>query len=102
MPDHVHALIWFPETGQLSPFMNKWKDQSSIALKALFRTGFPNYWATIDAADPIWQRRYYDFNIWTRQKVEEKLAGTWRASPWACRFSGHLAWKRTMPATRAS
>lgn len=73
MSDHVHALIWFPETGQLSPFMNEWKNQSSIALKVLLRTEFPNYWATIDDADPIWQRRYYDFNIWTRQKVEEKL-----------------------------
>ena len=23
MPDHVHALVWFPKTRQLSPFMNK-------------------------------------------------------------------------------
>ena len=21
MPDHVHAIVWFPETGQLSRFM---------------------------------------------------------------------------------
>lgn len=46
MSDHVHALIWFPETGQLSPFMNEWKTQSSIALKVLLRTELPNYWAT--------------------------------------------------------
>jgi putative transposase len=25
MPDHVHALISFPETRQLSPFMNEWR-----------------------------------------------------------------------------
>ena len=73
MPDHVHALIWFPESGQLSPFMNKWKDQSSLAIKELYRSEFPSYWATIDSSDPIWQRRYYDFNVRTRQKVEEKL-----------------------------
>jgi putative transposase len=73
MPDHVHALIWFPESGQLSPFMNKWKDQSSQALKDLYRVEFPSYWATIDVAEPVWQRRYYDYNVWTRQKVEEKL-----------------------------
>ena len=41
MPDHVHALIWFPEVRQLSPFMNKWKDQISRHLKELFRTRFP-------------------------------------------------------------
>jgi len=73
MPNHVHALIWFPETGQLSPFMSQWKGQSSQALKTLFRKDFPNYWATVVESDSIWQTRYHDFNIWTRQKVEEKL-----------------------------
>jgi putative transposase len=73
MPDHVHALLWFPETGQLSPFMNKWKDQSSHEIKKLYRTRFPKYWEQIDESDPTWQPRYYGFNIWSRQKVEEKL-----------------------------
>ena len=73
MPNHVHALVWFPETRQLSPFMNKWKDQSSRVLKELFRTRFRNYWSQVDESEPIWQPRYYGFNIWSRQKVEEKL-----------------------------
>ncbi|QDV31498.1 Transposase IS200 like protein [Planctopirus ephydatiae] len=73
MPDHVHALLWFPEANQLSLFMNKWKDQSSIALKKLFETRFPEYWKRISEDDPIWQTRYYDFNVWSRQKIEEKL-----------------------------
>lgn len=34
---------------------------------------FPKYWAQVDDADPIWQPRYYGFNIWSRCKVEEKL-----------------------------
>src|SRR5262249_16675059 len=25
MPDHVHAIVWFPETGQLSRFVHEWK-----------------------------------------------------------------------------
>lgn len=73
MPDHVHALIWFPEAGQLSPFMNRWKGESSHALKTLFQSSFPNYWATLNEAEPIWQPKYYGFNIWSRPKVEEKL-----------------------------
>jgi putative transposase len=73
MPDHVHTLIWFPKPHLLSPFMNKWKDQSSHLLKELFRTRFPRYWSRIEEADPIWQPRYYGFNIWTRGKVEQKL-----------------------------
>ena len=73
MPDHVHAMIWFPETDQLSTFMNKWKDQTSHALKDLFRTRFQKYWSKIHETDPIWQPRYYGFNVWSRAKVEEKL-----------------------------
>lgn len=74
MPDHVHALLWFPEPGQISVVMNKWKSQSSLAIQKLYQTDFPNYWETTNDSDPVWQRRYYDFNIWTRQKVDEKLA----------------------------
>ncbi len=73
MPDHVHALVWFPEPGQLSEFMNKWKDQSSHEIKTLYQTRFPAYWTQLGEADPIWQARYYGFNIWSRLKVEEKL-----------------------------
>ena len=63
MQNHVHTLVWFPETRQLSPFMNKWKDQSSRVLKELFRTRFSNFWSQIDDSEPIWQPRYYGFNI---------------------------------------
>ena len=73
MPEHVHAMVWFPEAGQLSPFMNKWKEQTSRSLKDLFRTQFPQYWSQIDDSDPVWQARYYGFNVWSVKKVEEKL-----------------------------
>lgn len=73
MPGHVHALIWFPEPEQLSGFMNKWKDQSSHEIKKLYRTRYSAYWNQLDDGDPIWQARYYGFNIWSRRKVEEKL-----------------------------
>ena len=73
MPDHVHAMVWFPETGQLGPFMDKWKEQTSKTLKQVLSRRFPNYWARIDIAEPIWQPRYYGFNVWSRSKVEEKL-----------------------------
>jgi REP element-mobilizing transposase RayT len=43
MPDHVHALIWFPELGQLSPFMHEWKRQSSLRIRAWYRENASNY-----------------------------------------------------------
>ena len=73
MPDHVHALLWFPETLQLSQFMSKWKELTSKTLKTILSDRFPNYWSQIDSSEPIWQPRYYGFNIWSRAKVEEKL-----------------------------
>jgi putative transposase len=33
MTDHVHAVVWFPETGQLSKFMQGWKRTSSYAIR---------------------------------------------------------------------
>ncbi|WP_397569525.1 REP-associated tyrosine transposase [Schlesneria sp. T3-172] len=73
MPDHVHALIWFPETWQLSPFTNKWKELTSKSLKTVLPQHFQDDWSQIDSSDPIWQARYYGFNIWSRAKGEEKL-----------------------------
>jgi len=73
MPDHVHALLWFPQIEQLSRFMNAWKGLSSQRIKTHYRTHFPSYWQQIDTDDPVWQARYYGFNIWSRRKLEEKL-----------------------------
>ena len=73
MPNHLHTLIWFPQPKQLSGFLDEWKGQSSQAIKTLYRTQFPGYWQQLDAADSVWQARHYGFNIWSRQKVDEKL-----------------------------
>ncbi len=72
MPDHVHALVWFPETGQLSGFMNEWKGQTSLAIRQLYEAHFPEYWSKVKQTS-VWQTRYYDFNVFTRPKLEEKL-----------------------------
>jgi putative transposase len=73
MHDHVHALVWFPKAHQLSPFMNRWKEQTSKTIKEILPGLTPGYWANINKADSVWQARYYGFNIWSRHKVEEKL-----------------------------
>ncbi|WP_397569224.1 REP-associated tyrosine transposase [Schlesneria sp. T3-172] len=75
MPEHVHALIWFPETWQLSPFMNKWKELTSKSLKTVLPQSFRSDWSQIDSTERIGQTRDYGFNIWSRAKVEDKLDG---------------------------
>ena len=73
MPEYVHCLIWFDEPGHLSSFMNHWKDQTSLKIKNLYQTKFPEYCSNIEESDPAWQARYYPFNVFTAKKLEEKL-----------------------------
>ena len=74
MPDHVHAVVWFPMADQISRFMKQWKQRSSIQIKRLIREALVRYAGTMDLTEPVWQAGYYDFNLFTDWKTEEKLA----------------------------
>ncbi len=78
MPDHVHALVWFPKPDQISHFMKQWKQRSSIQIKRLIRASLVRYAGTIDLTEPVWQAGYDDFHLFTGRKVEEKLASMHR------------------------
>ena len=73
MPDHVHALIWFSKTGHLSQFMQQWKGRSSKGTKEFLYRTMPEYTSKFPKTDPIWQVRFYSFEIYTTAKIEEKL-----------------------------
>jgi putative transposase len=73
MPDHVHAIVWFPESGQLSRFVHEWKRRSSYYIRAWYRAGNVHYFDEPDFGDRLWQPKYYAFAILTRAKREEKL-----------------------------
>lgn len=74
MPDHVHAVVWFPETGQLSRFVHEWKRRSSLTIRAWYRDHSARYFEGITTGDRFWQPKFYSFTIFTRRKLEEKLA----------------------------
>ncbi|HEU5117670.1 MAG TPA: transposase, partial [Isosphaeraceae bacterium] len=73
MPDHVHAIVWFPESDQICHFLKQWKQRSSVQIKRLFLGSLRSYARSIDPGEPIWQPRCYDFNLYSPHKVEEKL-----------------------------
>ena len=73
MPDHVHALISFPETGQLSRFMHGWKRMSSFNIRKWYRENDTQYFENVEMGDRFWQPKYYSFSIYSRRKLEEKL-----------------------------
>jgi putative transposase len=75
MPDHIHLLISEPEKGDPSRVMQAVKQGFSrrvlkslrkrrvAAQQELFAVG----------SEHVWQRRFYDFNVWTARKRIEKL-----------------------------
>jgi putative transposase len=73
MPDHVHALIWFPASGLLSRFMHGWKRKSSFHIREWYRREAPNYFSEFGEGDRFWLPKYYSFEIYERSKLEEKL-----------------------------
>ncbi len=60
MPEHVHLLVNEPQEGSLAGAIQILKQTTSKKLKRPVEPQF-------------WQRRYYDFNIWTEEKQIEKL-----------------------------
>jgi len=60
MPEHVHLLVGEPEKGQLAQALQSLKQ--SVARRLALR-----------AAEPFWQARYYDFNVWSERKFTGKL-----------------------------
>jgi len=76
MPEHVHAVLGFGSAGFLSVFMQEWKRLSAVKLRRLLeRQGSPVLKYLTDARGRVhmWQRKYYDFLLFTDRKVREKI-----------------------------
>ncbi len=79
MPDHVHALLWFNDDSVLPEMLDQWKSESSRLLRNLYEDLSPemidHLHVTRSGRESIafWQRRYYDFNVFTKKKLSEKL-----------------------------
>jgi len=73
MPDHVHAIVWFPESDQLSHFMKQWKQLSSVRIKEFLQSELRAYSTAFELSEAVWQARFYDFNLFTDRKTQEKL-----------------------------
>jgi putative transposase len=77
MPEHIHLLISEPKIGTPSTVMQILKQRVSRALRKKKRSN-PNQmhlWlgAPSNETRSFWQRRFYDFNVWSKQKRIEKL-----------------------------
>ena len=79
MPEHIHLLISEPRVGTPSTVMQVLKQRVARALrrKPRRRTNREQMrlWneAPAVATRSFWQRRFYDFNVWSAKKRIEKL-----------------------------
>ena len=83
MPEHFHLLITEPEVGDPSVVMKVIKERFSRqvhaseenARKAHSFAQNANEWGTPASrkTERFWEKRFYDFNVWSAQKQTEKL-----------------------------
>jgi putative transposase len=73
MPDHVHALIHGEEEFKISPFVQVWKKTSSYRISQFFERELELYRQLCPKGCPIWQARFYDYNIDSDEKLNEKI-----------------------------
>ena len=79
MPEHIHLLMSEPKISTPSTVMQVFKQRVSRALRAKARRRTSANQMRLWSADPenapksFWQRRFYDFNVYTRKKRIEKL-----------------------------
>ena len=58
---------------QLAQFLKQWTQRLSVRIKQFLRTELPQYAAHVPETDAFWQARYDAFQIYAREKLEEKL-----------------------------
>lgn len=77
MPEPVHLLLGEPERGNPSVVMQVLKQRYARAL--LRKTKQPrsplqgSLWEMSLEPEHVWQRRFYDFVVWSQAKIEEKI-----------------------------
>src|SRR5882762_4478185 len=77
MPEHVHLLIGEPTTGTPSTVIQVLKQRVARRLHRKKRVNACQWSLSFqggeDSQPRFWQRRFYDFNVWSLKKRVEKL-----------------------------
>jgi putative transposase len=77
MPEHIHLLISEPLKGTPSTVIQVLKQRVSRRLRRKKRTPTAQLKLTFEVGATslprFWQRRFYDFNVWSLKKKIEKL-----------------------------
>ena len=76
MPEHVHLVMSEPPKGNPSKVLQVLKQRVSRSLRKPGRKPSAQLslmFAAAKDSPAFWQRRFYDFNVWSSKKLKEKL-----------------------------
>jgi putative transposase len=86
MPEHFHLLIWPSESADPSRIVQSLKERTAIYILKNLRDHQGHTWcrkmlgrltlpSTVQLHGPgrVWQRRFYDLNVWSEKKRREKI-----------------------------
>lgn len=78
MPEHVHLLLSEPKKGTLAKLLQVLKQRVSRAMRGRRRRRVSdqlsfNFPLSFIGLRRFWQRRYFDFNVYSARKIREKL-----------------------------
>jgi putative transposase len=74
MPEHIHLLLTEPEVANPSTVMQVVKQRTARALLPKRKQRNPrqrNLFEDESRRRAFWQARFYDFNVWTKKRVEK-------------------------------
>ncbi len=73
MPEHIHLLLSEPERGTPSTIMQVVKQRFARRVLGKRKPGRAQTELWPASSERVWQRRFYDFNLWSARKRIEKL-----------------------------
>ncbi len=73
MPNHVHAILSVAPEKTIASFLQPWKKTSSYRIKQFYAQELTQYHDLCPEDCPIWQSKFYDFNLESDKKFFEKL-----------------------------
>jgi putative transposase len=86
MPEHFHILLWPSDLANPSEVMQRREERTAKFILRNLRDNRQFAWCgrmldrlelppTVHhhARHRVWQRRFYDFNVWREKKIQEKL-----------------------------
>src|SRR5262249_35962815 len=74
LPDHVQAIVGFPQRGQLSRFLHPGKRRSRRGIRAWYAQAEAQDFREFGLGQRFWQPKCSSFSSFRRRKLEAKLA----------------------------